>query len=379
MNFRKYIPSSLKSFIRFLYYKQERERRFSNFLVRKKQDKAIAKLDLQARKLIVFIVPGLIWETGIEPINGGVMSVVSLCDETIKLKEIHNAEVILCTHSSDGLLLKFKNFNNSIPVFRIGQLICFDKAEQVMIHVPEYMIATFWSTLQARENSWLQQRDVHYNILNQSIQLMPPLKVIRQLESGRNKVTITTAHARYCNPYYREYYKVALHKFSTWVSPEQYYFKNISEKDNLMVVSPDPHAEKEHVLHRLRQVQGLTVIIIENLSYEQYKQLIARAKWTLTFGEGLDGYLVEPIFSGAVGFAVYNDDFFTNDFANWQTLYKSTEELSNRIVSDICKLDPAENFIPYQQQQFALCAKYYSKKEYKANIASFYRKEYTYA
>jgi len=66
---------------------------------------------------------------------------------------------------------------------------------------------------------------------------------------------------------------------------------------------------KEAVLGELKQVAGLSVQIIRNLTYDQYKSLVSRAKWALTFGEGLDGYFIEPVFSGAIAFAVYNEQF----------------------------------------------------------------------
>ena len=98
-----------------------------------------------------------------------------------------------------------------------------------------------------------------------------------------------------------------------------------------MVVSPDPHPAKEAVMDLLNSVTGLRIQVIQNLTYEQYKELISRARWSLTFGEGLDGYFIEPVFSGSVSFAVYNEEFFTQDFKPLSTVYSSYEELLKRI------------------------------------------------
>ena len=62
--------------------------------------------------------------------------------------------------------------------------------------------------------------------------------------------------------------------------------------------------------------------IVQNLTYEEFKAAISRAKWALTFGEGLDGYFVEPIFCGCVSFAVYNERFFTEAFRSFRTVYQ---------------------------------------------------------
>ena len=136
---------------------------------------------------------------------------------------------------------------------------------------------------------------------------------------------------------------------------------------------------KDLILSKLKEIPDLTIQIIENITYEKFKKLIARAKWSITFGEGLDGYLVEPIFSGAIGFAVFNEDFFTSDFAGLSTIYPSMEVLREKIVKDISRLDNKSDYACYQKAQFDLCAKYYSQEEYKRNISAFYRKEYTYA
>jgi hypothetical protein len=371
----------LKSLLRFIYYSQERAKFFREPKIKRIQEERIKLLDSGTKKLIIFLIPGADYFTGKDKISGGIMSIISLAEESVKLKPIHQAEVIVVTFPRQHLIDKHVQFKNRTDVFRYSQLQrYFHRVDEVLIHLPEYLCGYFLSLWHGSDLNWLKNVNRrHINILNQSITLMPALKDIERLKECANLVTATTAHQQYCSQKYRDAYQIPLHKFSVWISPENYFFRQYEEKENRMVVSPDEHPEKEAILGRLGTIPNLQIVVIQGLTYEQYKETIAKAKWSLTFGEGLDGYLIEPIFSGAIGFALYNDYFFTNDFANWQTLYKSTEELSNRIVSDICKLDPAENFIPYQQQQFALCAKYYSKKEYKANIASFYRKEYTYA
>ena len=140
-----------------------------------------------------------------------------------------------------------------------------------------------------------------------------------------------------------------------------------------MVVSPDPHPEKEAILGLIAEhFPQLRMQIIRNLSYEDYKQLISKAKWALTFGEGLDGYFVETIFSGGVSLAVYNTSFFTPDFETLPTVYASYETLSQRVISDLKKLDNDLNFKNYQEEQYQICSGHYNYKNYTQNVASFY-------
>ncbi|MFM7858502.1 MAG: hypothetical protein ACKO96_42925, partial [Flammeovirgaceae bacterium] len=150
------------------------------------------------------------------------------------------------------------------------------------------------------------------------------------------------------------------------------------KKENLLVISPDSHPDKEQIIQQLRNIPGLIVQIIQNLTYEQYKETISRAKWAITFGEGLDGYIIEPIFSGAVGFAVFNEDFFTEDFRGIPCIYDNYAQLAERILEDIQHYDQKERYYSVNKTQYELCAKYYDYAQYQENIRKFYLKEYTF-
>jgi hypothetical protein len=377
---KKLLPFFLKSIIRFLYYKQQRAKVFREPGIRKKQNRLIKKYDPDTKKIIVFLVMGADWNSGIDKISGGTISIVSLCEESKKLKAIHNSEVIMCTFPKQHLLLYHTQFKNNTTVFRFKQLKkYFKNTNDVLIHVPEFLSQYFLENLTARDKAWLKKmKNVHINIMNQNIQLMPSPKFIDELKSIATLVTITTAHQQYCNQSYRDKYSVPLHKFSVWISPEKYYFKKYDDKENLVIVSPDDHPMREKVISKLNSINGLKVQIIQNLTYEQYKETISKAKWAITFGEGLDGYIIEPIFSGTIGFAVYNENFFTSDFENSNGIYHSYNEMSELLASDIKKLDNSSNYKQYQKEQFNLCAKHYNFQQYQNNIAAFYREEYTY-
>jgi len=355
---RKVLPSFIKQIIRFLYYRQERVRVFREPGIRRIQDKEIKRHNPTANKLVLFMIQGADYETGIDKISGGIISIVSLCEESRKLSEIHNSEVLLCTFPGQYLLVKHTQFKNETTVFRYDQMEkYFPKVNEVIIHLPEYLCEHFVMLTNNGNIEWLRKMNsLHINILNQNIRFMPQISVINELKRIATRVTSTTAHQQYCTPYYRDLYQIPLHKFSVWISPEKYHFKSFAEKENLMVVSPDGHPAKQEVLDKLNSVPNLRVQIIKNLTYEEYKELISRAKWSLTFGEGLDGYLIEPVFSGAVGFAVYNEEFFTADFKELKTIYSSIEQLSDNIISDIQQLNDITKFQISQQLQFNVCA-----------------------
>jgi hypothetical protein len=327
------------------------------------------------------VVQGADRISGIDNISGGAISIHSLCEETSKLGDLHHAETIMVTMNGENLLLRHQRFESNRTVFRFSQLPQFFKSlDSIIIHLPEYMTEKFIETLTSSQKSWLMNiPNRQLNIMNQNIRLMPQPEAIARLKTLAQKVTITTAHQQYCNSYYRQYYGVPIHKLSVWISPEQYTFVKWEEKENLLVVSPDQHPAKREILEKLSQITGLTVQIISGLKYSEYKELISRAKWSLTFGEGLDGYFIEPVFSGAISFSVYNEEFFTSDFKGLRTVYGSMEVLANAIIRDIKELDRSPVYQECQQELFKTCAKYYSFETYKNNLKLYYRGEYSYA
>lgn len=378
---RNYLPSFIKPVLRFLFYKEQRKKVLREIHIRKQQDILIKQFDPSAKSLIVFLVQGADWALGRDIVSGGAISIVSICEETNRLKEIHGAEVIMATFPDQHLLLKHTQFENNTTVFRYSQLkTYFQKAEQMLFHLPEFMCSYFVEKINRKEKYWLNNiSDVNINILNQNILLMPSLEVIEWFRKKYKSVTISTAHDKYCNQEFRNFYNVPLHKLSVWISPEQYTFKQWNEKEDLIIVSPDQHSMKAEIMKLLEGVEGLKVQVIQNLTYQDYKILIARAKWSLTFGEGLDGYFIEPIFSGAIGFAIYNEQFFTPDFSLLQTIYSNINSLKEKIIVDIQLLNNEFSFKVCQQKQYNLCSKYYSKEQYVKNLSAFYHHQYTYA
>jgi hypothetical protein len=375
-------PIFIRKIYRFLRYKGERKKLQREIGIRKKQDQLLGKLYNPAgNKLIIFIVPGSDLVSGKDKISGGVISIVSICEETSALSDQHMAQTIMCTAAEDHLLLKHEMFDNETWVYRFPQVVeYFRDLKEVIIHIPEFMVEYFVSSFRGSDKKWLDRiSSVQLNIMNQNIVLMPEPEIVNALKPLFSSVTITTAHQKYCSPSYRKHYGVPIHKLSVWMSPEQYQFTAWKEKENLIVISPDPHPQKEEIIASLKEIPGLEVVIIQGLTYYSYKQLISRAKWSLTFGEGLDGYLIEPVFSGAIAFAVYNELFFTQEFANFETIYPGIKELKESIVKDMERLDNQGIFPGYQKRLYDLCAFYYSKEQYRKNISAFYRKDYTYA
>ncbi len=371
----------LKKIYRLIRYAEERRNFKREREIKGRQDLNISvNFKPDSESLIIFFVPGADRKTGKESISGGVMSLVSLCEETIKLESVHKASTLMCTFPREFLLLKHINFENSVHIYRLEQAVqYFVAVKKIILHLPDDVAALFLPRLFNREISWLKHiPEVHVNIVNANILLMPSLEEINKIRAFATKITMTAAHSKYCNSFYRNYYGMPLHKFSTWVSPEQYQFKTFGTKKNVIAVSPDNNPNRDRILSLLKSHSNIDVVVLHGMSHDKFKETIANAKWALTFGEGLDGYLVEPIFSGSFAFAVYNEEFFTEDFKGLSGIYSSYAEMELRLLGDIDNLNSETKYSESQLKQFELCSKYYSYDQYKDNVAQFYLGNYTY-
>lgn len=327
-----------------------------------------------AEKLIIFLTPGY------DVVNGGILSISSIYGETVKLKHIHGAEVIMCTIPGHPLLLRYTQFKNQNYMYGFSQVLSyFQNLHSLMIHIPECRIDQFLRGISDKDHSKIIRiENVDINIMIQNIEALCSMRDIDELRK-LGRLTCTTAHEQYATSQMRERLGFPLHKLSVWASPEQYNRVEYGQKEELMIVSPDAHPQKPEVLSLIsRQFPRLRIKIIKNLTYEKYRDVISQAKWALTFGEGLDGYFIETIFSGGVSFSSFNSMFFTEDFNSLRTVYDSYDIMLEKICSDISALDNETDYTGYQNKQHEMCSKYYSYEQYIRNLELFYKGEYTY-
>lgn len=333
----------------------------------------LGSIPRETRRLIIFLTPGHVWR------SGGIMAIGTHYRESTRLKEVHGAVVVLCTNPKDPLLLKYTWFKNRNYILRFEAVLRrFTHLESLLIHIPEYAVNQFIGGLGDEEKALLRQiGSVQLNVVLQNVDQIQGQDIAGLAEFGQ--VTCTTAHEAYSTPAMRRTLGVPLHKLSVHANFDQYIQTSYEQKQALLVVSPDKHPLKERVLQRIAEGHPkLTIKIIQGLSYEEYKRLISRAKWSLTFGEGLDGYFAEPIFSGGVGFTVFNDRFFTPDYAALETVYPSWDALEQKIVSDIKRFDEPHAYRRCSSQARELLLKKYNNDEYRENLRRFYRAEYTF-
>ena len=341
----------------------------------------IFKNSNHSKRLILFLFPA-----DTDSISGGILSIYSILKEIKKIDKIHQCNVyssflpkIVSTNYT------YSKFENDLIIFDFNQITTqFKKLDYLEIQIPDIFISMF-----NIENTdfepffdWIKNiQEIKINILNQNDMLMPDLKYINEIKKITPNITMTVAHEKYATIERRKYYDIPLQLFSPWTSPTPYIFKKFNEKRNIIIVSPDiidvnlypTLLTKDNIISKLKaELPHFEIITIQNMAYMDYKKLISDAKFAITFGEGLDGYYCEPIFSGCVSFAVYNEVFFTPQFKSLPTVYESFEMLLSKIVYDLKNLDTETNFTNYNNIQNEMISKIYSLERLQDNIKSYY-------
>jgi hypothetical protein len=325
------------------------------------------------KRLIVVLTPGYDWR------KGGIISIAAIYREIAAARDLHRARVALCAVPGEPLLRKYTWFRNHNYILDLEAVLesC-GPLEYFQLHIPEYAVNEVSSWLNSASATRLRRiPEVHFNILLQNIDVIQGQPMSGLMPFG--KVTCTAAHEAYTNAATRESLGVTLHRLGVCTGPEDHYRTAREDKEPLLIVSHDEHPLKTRVLQHLAQKNpALKIQVIQNVRYEDYKRLIACARWSLTFGEGLDSYFAELAWSGGVPFAVFNQRFFTPAFAKLQTVYPSWDILLEKMPLDLQRLDEPISYGRCWRETYDLLNSLYGKARFRENLRAFYRGEYTF-
>lgn len=376
---RKTLKSFLKPFcsffqkeINFYEYKIHRfdknQRGQSKF-----QKKHIRKIGLlKEKRLIVFLVPPEDYA------GGGLMSIFSICITMRKFSDIHNSRVIICTYPREKLNTYYTKFSNNEIVLALDLILGkLNKLEFLCIHVPEVFFEEFYLRLSSKEKKTLRRiPESQINLMKQN-SFVPKINVKPLLELFK-KSTCTTAHRRYSNVELKTELGFPVHHLSFKNIFAQYESLPYHKKKDILLYSPDYRAEKHVVISFLKQqLSNVEFIEIRDLEYVAYLSLISKAKWTLTFGEGLDAYFIEPIYCGGISFAVYNEAYFTPDYKELPVIFESFEDLMIRLPELIRNYDSPHNYKFINGVMQKKISEQYRDEQYVSNIERFLHGDYS--
>ncbi len=307
-------------------------------------------------------------------VNGGVMSIFSISDAMRNVSKDSNTRVHIITYPPNPGYGKNPLFFNEEHVYGIDEIISkYKNIDSLLINIPELVAKKAFEMLIPYKHYLDSISDLKINILNQNIRYMPDFDVFCKLYYFTNYITQTTAHDRYGTQETANKYSLPLKHLSVNLDASMYKKIGYAEKEDLIVYSPDNSSGKSDVVKALNDnLKNYTIIEIQGLTFEEYKSLISRAKFVITFGEGMDGYLIEGVFSGAIPFSVYNHDFFPSEsFLEFQNIYSKESDMVNKIISDIKYLDSSQTFEQLHNKFLVKVKDYYSQTKYKTNIRAF--------
>ena len=327
------------------------------------------------KKLIVFFIPPK------NDINGGIMSIFSICKYSREI--CPDAQCVITTFPSKVTYERNTFFKNDEKIYRWEQIVNNAKnVKELIIHIPEYFSDKFSTALTNKDFKFLKQiENVQINILNQNIELMPEPEKIKGLYKITNNVTQTIAHDRYATQEVCDKWQIPTHFLSVHIDTSGYRSYAFEEKQKIIVLSPDEAPYKEAIVKKLKQeLPDFKLITVENMPFDEYMDLIAKAYFTISFGEGFDGYFLLPPLVGSIGIAVYNENFFPNE--HWQEIpvvYKNYENMLDKIIPDIkFYLLQKDDYKSLSQTILLKINNLYNFDKYQENLKKFYKKNYTF-
>jgi hypothetical protein len=317
-----------------------------------------------SKRYVVFLVPG------INIVNGGQMSICSIASETQKLLAKNGVAIAVSTAYYEPRMLRYTKFDNDIDILAFADLLPrFPSGSDVLVHVPDLFVQKFVTDCPFvyRSRPDLNWR---FNILLQNIDLIPSKEAVDVLQQ-LGPTTATINHEASAET--ARHLGCPIHYLSWGLCPEEFERIEYSNKKKLIVISPDNHPEKPDIVRRMSEcLPDHKIIQIWNMTYRKYKSVIKDAKFTFTFGEGLDGYFVESIFSGAISMAIFSERFFTSEYRNLEGVFPD----SKHAVMDVAEFLKAANretqYKAIADRQYNLVAKTFVRKNYLQNIRTFY-------
>ncbi|MBD3842003.1 MAG: hypothetical protein IE909_08995 [Campylobacterales bacterium] len=340
------------------------------------QDITFPNTIANSEKLFVIVVPEH------NEMSGGIFSMFSIASVVKRLKNQHGYEVLLMTRPNehDVTYCRQRNFSNSEDVFRFEQIERCTKLKELYLHLPEYVAPDFVDNLQDSTLNFLKSLEVlDINLLNQNYELMPAKEEFFKVRELAHNLTQSVAHHSYYGQKFSDRYDLPTLLLPAYTDLSAYNPSKFENKDNLIIYSLDDAPHRDTVLEKLKkELPEYELIEIRGITFDQYMDLATRCKFSISFGEGFDGYVAQPIYQGGIGMTVYNEEYFpSEDFLQYDNFFESEEDMIDNIVTTIKELD--SNVDKYTELNKALVAewdKLYSYDDYVKQIKKLINKEF---
>lgn len=242
----------------------------------------------------------------------------------------------------------YSKFESFLSQIQFNILIDLADPDDVHLMLPEVFAIEFFDQLQTKEREWLNSRgSVRITLMNQNQDLCPsPDELTARCLRLTNDISISTAHQAYTTQELSNKYGFPV-SLLTPVLPT-IRIGAFQDKRKVIMLSPDEihhsssNVKRKDIIEKLMlKLPDYMFITVEDLTLHDYLALSSSVLFSLTFGEGMDGYFIEPVLSGGISFAVYNPIFFPPSFLevptvfmNWEALLSGIETMIRNFESD---------------------------------------------
>jgi hypothetical protein len=329
-----------------------------------------------AESLFVIIVPEH------NTMSGGIYSFFSIAKAAYNIRHKHHYAIVVMTRPNryDLTYLRQRNFRNYEDVFRFEQITRCKRVKEIYLQIPEYAAPTFIASLTKEQREYLLSRDrLYVNILNQNHELMPEKEELHDLQAFAHELTQSVAHHAYFSQAHADRYDLPMLLLPAYTDLSSYEAIDRDEKEKLIIYSLDELPHREPVLKALREgLPDYQLVEIRDVTFDRYMELATRCLFSITFGEGFDGYLAQPIYQGGIGFAVYREEYFpTEKLRDFPNIFSSEQDMIDNIVSRIRLFENDERL--YRRTNKSMMEIYnslYSKNDYMERIEKLLKREF---
>lgn len=318
----------------------------------------------KAEALFVILVPEH------NEMSGGIYSLFSIAKAAYSMRHKHKYRILVMTrpNAADHTYLRQTNFRNYEDVFRFEQVVRCRSAKEIYLQIPEYAAPSFVSSLSDEVLEYLRsRRRLYINILNQNTELMPEKKKFEHLRELATELTQSVAHHSYFGQEFADRYDLPTLLLPAYTDLSGYEPIEFEEKEKLIIYSPDASEHRKPVLEALKKgLPDYRLVEIRSVTFDTFMDLATRCRFSITFGEGFDGYLAQPIHQNGIGFAVYNEEFFpSKELREFPNIFSSESDMIESIVLRIRQFKSDPQF--YRRVNGRMKAVYeelYSKEDY---------------
>jgi hypothetical protein len=316
--------------------------------------------------------------------SGGIYSFFSIAKTAYNLRFKHDYFVLLMTRPNkmNSTYTRQRNFRNSEDVFRFEQIQRCLAAKTLYIHIPEYAAPNFVDNMDPETLSYLRSRDkIYINILNQKVDIMPGRDDFNDLRSIAEEVTQSVAHHAYFGQKFADRYDLPILLLPAYTDLSGYEPLPFEDKEKLIIYSPDSSPWRYRALKALREgLPDYELREIRGITFDQFMDLATRCRFSITFGEGFDGYLAQPVYQGGIGFAVYNEEFFPSaDMLEFDNIFSTGENMVTNVVARIRRFEADPRL--YRSTNHSMISVYnqlYSKDDYVRRVLKLIKREFEY-